>query len=393
MPILFVHGVAVRQENESDTLAINKVLKGIDWPEIQQLLHQYIAPVLNPNNPEQVSVKQIYWGDLAEHFQARKNDVTQVAWPEHLADWPIDQLGEYLEKRLLSDIPTEKWPDLIKAVWSVVKDKAIRQLVLELPAPEQGPFLQSAIESGFSKLREEQAEQEKPSSKLRFKPKLDTTLPESLISHKIWMQGRQSAKRFFGRIRQPLEAFIPIFLGDVFAYLNHRGSLEQPGSIPQRVLEALWEAHLLKQRIGEPLIVLTHSMGGQLIYDALTAFLPAHPEYADVYVDFWCATGSQVGFFKELQLFLEGAEIPSLSVKASPHVGYFWNVWSYTDFLSFRSEGFVEGAVDTPFPFPPHLQGDHLTYISHVPFYQTLAAKIEVHTQGLSELLSNGSKH
>jgi esterase/lipase superfamily enzyme len=60
---------------------------------------------------------------------------------------------------------------------------------------------------------------------------------------------------------------------------------------------------LEKERNGEPLVVLSHSMGGQLIWDAVTWLLPRAEDMRDLQIDFWCAAARQVGFFEEAKLF------------------------------------------------------------------------------------------
>jgi hypothetical protein len=83
-------------------------------------------------------------------------------------------------------------------------------------------------------------------------------------------------------MRKPLNELISVFLGDVFAYLNARGKAPTPGEIPSRMLAKLRQAHDNKtSRDSEPLVVLSHSMGGQIVYDAVTHFLPNMPEHLD----------------------------------------------------------------------------------------------------------------
>jgi hypothetical protein len=73
------------------------------------------------------------------------------------------------------------------------------------------------------------------------------------------------------------------------------------------VLAGLDTAAFAAESRGEPLVVLTHSMGGQIFYDLVTHFLPRMPEHRGIRIDYWCAAASQVGLFEELGLFLESA--------------------------------------------------------------------------------------
>ncbi|THF85360.1 hypothetical protein E7T09_17175 [Deinococcus sp. KSM4-11] len=146
-------------------------------------------------------------------------------------------------------------------------------------------------------------------------------------------------------------------------------------------MEALARAHASRQHSAEPLVVLTHSLGGVLLYDVLSAFLPAAPELRDVRVDVWCAVGSQVGPFVELGLTVGGAPQDTPFPADGPHLGYFWNVWSESDLLSFPASDVVPGAHDTAFPLGGNVQAGHLAYLQRPEFYRTLAAKVEVHAR------------
>ena len=58
------------------------------------------------------------------------------------------------------------------------------------------------------------------------------------------------------------------FLGDVLVYLHH-GRTPSP-SIYERVREGLL-ALQPKDGEGEPMVVVTHSFGGEILYDLLTS--------------------------------------------------------------------------------------------------------------------------
>ena len=102
-----------------------------------------------------------------------------------------------------------------------------------------------------------------------------------------------------GEFRGSLNDFVTRFLGDVLYYIDGRGTVDRPGPIPAVLVNAIKTAQVNKQnRNGEPIVVLTHSMGGQIAYDTVTSFLPGSADSRDIKVDFWCATASQVGFFE-----------------------------------------------------------------------------------------------
>ncbi|MBX3075038.1 hypothetical protein KF913_14000 [Candidatus Obscuribacterales bacterium] len=88
-------------------------------------------------------------------------------------------------------------------------------------------------------------------------------------------------------MKAPLAQFVTRFLGDVFTYLHKRGNAANPGAIPKCVIESLIQCRKIQmERNGEPIVVLSHSMGGQIMYDVITHFLPEMPELEDIRVDF-----------------------------------------------------------------------------------------------------------
>ncbi|GGB61928.1 hypothetical protein GCM10008019_17310 [Deinococcus soli (ex Cha et al. 2016)] len=359
MPVLFVHGVAVREEGDLGWEDLHRATQGVDWPGVQRLLREHVTPGLNPDAPESVHVERVYWGDLGAHFTqggqfraAREREVAPEPDPLTLDG---DALGEALERRLRAAHPVSEWPGVIRVAWGVARDARVRALLADLPPAERWGLLDAAVQARL------------PAPARRLEPHL----PPGLMRAR-----RRNVKRAMQEVRRPLEAFVPLFLGDVLAYLNGRGTPERPGAIPQRVLAGLRAAHAARTHPHEPLVVLTHSMGGQLIFDALHAFLPADPDGAGVRVDFWCACASQVGAFHELGFTLGG---PTPDPHAGGRLGYFWNVWAYTDLLSFRAQGIAPGAHDTAFPLSGLVRSDHLAYLQQPDFYRTLAAKVAVH--------------
>ena len=365
MPIVFIHGVAVRQRGDPGWEQVNHVTGSVQWPEIRRRLREWVAPAVRPGAPDEVQLSQIYWGDLGAFYRGEGRSLGSRAQPVAQpvpADLTPDELGEALEDAFERRSLTRDWPTLLEAVWSVARDENLRGILLALPAGRQWAFLLSAVES-----------------RLPAVPLL-ARLEEPRLPRRLVVQRRRGLSRTLSTVRRPIEEFVPLFIGDVLAYVGGRGTPGTPGPVMARVLAGL-KAAQAQARPGEPLVVLTHSMGGQLLYDALTAYLPADPEAKDLRVDLWCATGSQVGLFREMGQFIEQQPLPTSALRDSPHAGYFWNVWSYSDLLSFRAEGVILGAHDTAFPFLGNVRSDHLAYLANDDFYRTLAAKVRIHTR------------
>jgi hypothetical protein len=131
---------------------------------------------------------------------------------------------------------------------------------------------------------------------------------------------------------------------------------------------------------GEPLVVVTHSMGGQIVYDLVTHFLPAIK--SDLRVDFWCATASQVGLFEEMKLFkLHSPDYSKKTGKKSPiperrYLGWWWSVWDHNDFLSYTGAPIFEGIDDESYNSGVSLVEAHGEYLLRPSFHRKLARKV-----------------
>ena len=65
---------------------------------------------------------------------------------------------------------------------------------------------------------------------------------------------------------------IATFIGDAFQYLSERGDGSAPGPIGRTVLAALLEGSARARQSDEPLVVISHSFGGEIVYDILTHY-------------------------------------------------------------------------------------------------------------------------
>ena len=191
------------------------------------------------------------------------------------------------------------------------------------------------------------------------------------------------ASRVIAEFRAPVNGLATTFIGDVFEYLSHRGSVDRVGPIPERFLTALRRASDVPD---EPVVVISHSMGGQIVYDAVTTFLPGIADNRRLRVDYWCATASQVGLFEELKLFLASTPDHHTGIPVPfpdrLHLGGWWNVWDHNDFLSYTVRGIVADVDDEPFDSGMSLASAHSGYLVRPSFYRKLAAKLAVAAEG-----------
>ena len=162
-----------------------------------------------------------------------------------------------------------------------------------------------------------------------------------------------------------------LFLGDAFKYVQYRGDKEHPGAIVREVMKYLDIARDA-QSATDPLILIAHSMGGNICYDILSYYRP------DIHVDFFITVGSQVPFLRDLELLnKKDANIPGTGGGKVPklkNVKYWLNVYNTSDFLSFPCDPIFEGVTDYKYnsgifinPMTPHS-----AYFSQTSFYEEL---------------------
>lgn len=166
-----------------------------------------------------------------------------------------------------------------------------------------------------------------------------------------------------------------IFLGDTFVYLDKRGSREQPGEIVKIVAGAIKQAEKHKLDEDNRLVVVAHSMGGNIVYDILTHYQP------DLKVDLLVTVGSQVAVFKELGLYKEdddrsGAPLPTALVNKPINVGAWLNVFDPLDVLGFAVEGVFTDTKDFAFSNQASVLDAHSLYFFRPTFHQRLRARM-----------------
>ena len=437
MPILYVHGVAVRDAT--------------GWPKIKRYLERYIAPVI-AQDPENVAISRVDWGPLGVDFAwdgascpptplagmgggtaaqpTVAQAITLASSPGVFAGLtaslaaassagglvsagasPIPELGEAVPR--LKDMTANQLSDLAVAVLEQVVTDPAEQVSASLAADEVAHHSETLTRLGSCGDRDEEAALFQQLLTVAWQG--ETVAPGLLPMGSIGVKLMQFKDRLvetlgrtvrlpglvFGRavaeFRRPLNDGVTLFLGDVFTYLNKRawddgigedtlppGQRKRPGNIPARVLADLTTAQQNQQnRGGEPLIVLTHSMGGQIVYDLVTYFLPGLPEDQNVRIDFWCATASQVALFEEMKLFLaSSSDYSKLKGNRAPcperrQLGGWWNVWDHNDFISYTARRVFEGVDDEPYTTGYSLWGAHSGYLQRPGFFRKFARKLE----------------
>jgi hypothetical protein len=408
VPIIYIHGVAVRS---------------IEMPmRVETYLRRYIAPVLS-NEPETVPFLYVPWGSEAasfawngasrppspllrlgggeaptplfavEHAESLVDVLEPAALLGGLTTGQVGELGRGRLKELsvdeLSDaaamllVSTDDDVALITiAADDVAHDARVRTELAHAATPqEEAEIFQRELLTRYRANLEARGLAAQGSGLSMRAASLADRIQEAL--------GRLAGKptyllsRAIGELRRPLNAFITMFLGDVFTYLaRERGMSDAPGPITTRLLDTLRAARAAQQeRNGEAIILLSHSMGGQISYDVLSHHL-RRDEYAGIRVDFWCATASQVALFEELKLFR--ASDPQFNAKTTrvpppgpAQLGVWWNVWDYNDFLSYTAASIFEPIDDESFNSGASLLTAHSAYLQRPSFYRRFATKLQ----------------
>lgn len=178
---------------------------------------------------------------------------------------------------------------------------------------------------------------------------------------------------FLAETRPALNTLVAQFFGDVLTYLSTRGSKGMPGPIPQRVLEGLRAA--VAEAPDEPVVVITHSMGGQLLYDAVTIFMDGDPTLEKVRIAHWISCACQVSFFAELGQF-PGADHKARApghLPRPPRVDAWTNFYDPNDFFGFVMNPVFEGVQDQEYHTGYGLALAHTGYLTRPSFFERIA--------------------
>ena len=417
MPIVFIHGVATRDDFPSN--------------QIEAFLRRFIAPEITSDH-ENVTIIPVYWGDVGVRFAwngASRPRTPLLGMGGETDSSSLEQAIASAElQRVLSDLASIGATSLIKG--SLVAGEsggvhacATATLRLKDLTPLQLSDLVVTVIQTRLNNPEERTQASFAVDAVAYEPDIfhqfagckdldaELVLLESLIVQRLskessglagmgtptWLQDMgdrvgealsrgvslsgSAVSRVLAEVRKPLNALITLFLGDVFVYLDKRGDASEPGEIPCRLLKALDKARDCQlERNSEPIIVLSHSMGGQIVYDAITHFLPRMPQHTSTRVDFWCATASQVGLFEEMKLFLESnseyGEGRPVPFPDSKHLGVWWNVWDHNDFISYTARHIFAGVDDQNYGSGMSLLSAHGGYLHRPSFFRIFAAKL-----------------
>ncbi|MDH3295416.1 MAG: hypothetical protein OER95_13935, partial [Acidimicrobiia bacterium] len=199
-----------------------------------------------------------------------------------------------------------------------------------------------------------------------------------------WIRLREGLSRFrtaipaatgraAGRVVRPrIHDQAATFVGDILVYLDRAGSAGATSKILTSVGDTIEQASQ-ERSAADPLVVLAHSMGGNIVYDLLSYFKP------DLDVDTLVTVGSQVGLFQELDLF--AAKHPALNPPADKvprpdNIGRWINIYDRNDVLGFAVGRVFDGVTDFEYSTGLGFVKAHSGYFIRPSFYRRLAARL-----------------
>lgn len=405
MPLVFVHGVANRQ---NDRYLVAAALRDV-------LFRRFLLARIC-KDPDKAAILNPYWGDDAatlrwKHASLPTEDGEALGSADAIDDLAMAAAADArvhgaTDTSVLLATARRSLSDAIDLLFAALGTEsagnqdpdALAQLALRLVAyclsreqampraseTERYPWLatvrddaaliarlcESAMPMGLT-----------PSGSITFDPTVAQTESFGIFDsgRRLLMGGVDRLRRAtVHRVSTPLVSAIrgtvapgtSVFLGDVLTYLAERGTGEDPGPIVRIVTEAIDQAQHARSD-DDPLVVAAHSMGGNIVYDILTYYRP------DVRVDLLITVGSQVGFFEELKLFKgSDRQIPDTErPKApAPDVGRWINVFDRADPLSYRAGPVFENVGD--YAYPTGAWWAHGSYFVQPRFHERLARRV-----------------
>jgi len=388
MPIVFIHGVNVRENQESYQQQVK---------QRNGFLRQIIAPALGLK-PQALKILNPYWGHLGVKF----------AWEMAVLPRPKDAVEAFgaahqqqaLMAELLAEFPgltgdlvkdaRKDFPATVDLIYSAALSAAETEEDAQALARA---YLQS---SAYAETTPKPAWVKKKTTKHdNFVDLLEYHARQSgagggveafgagtLILKKLWQkvaswfvrQAADVASDIAVRLmREKLNTPLTRFFGDAFVYLQQS---EKQAAIVKVVLDALHQAAAARSADDDKLVVIAHSFGGEIMYDILTHFDPA------LAVDHLVTVGSQVGLFEEMKLY--HASDPAVPVNPQVDriprpagVKHWLNVYDTTDILSYRLEPVMDGVSDYFYNTGGHVLSAHGSYFKNARFYKRLGKRLQ----------------
>jgi hypothetical protein len=370
-----------------------------------------LTAFLAESPPPAGATEETILADMAQDSLARAIDLLwSVASNQDLSGARRDELSDFA-RRAADYAAKNKKPDWLKA--GLTNDVFVEKLVDQLKnwKPQMAPFrVRGDPDSGHSESGGPTSPPPKKPSTTPTTPGPTTTPPaggsdsgfqslgfndtlNSLLesadqlkkSVTGWVSGKATqlkektghwiSTQAVERTRSSLHPMIATFVGDIFIYLNERGDDDAPGPIVNAVMTDLLAAFALRTA-ADPLILVGHSLGGVILYDLLTSFLPK--KQSNFQADAFITVGSQVALFEEMKLYRKSDKAiqSPQRVPRPPMAGRWLNVYDKTDLFSFFAGKVFDGVEDYAFSSETDVLSSHSAYFLRPTFYERLRARM-----------------
>ena len=405
MPLVFLHGVNTRAEGSSAQRYQSNVLA-------RDALFRQIGLRTIVQNPTEAHIFNPYWGNLGAHFAWDLKSLPgrgAEQFGPSLGSSPL-LLGAYVQELApdeelqegqgLALVARRSLTEAIDLLWSCGAEQVqqageakilavLAQKTLDFVQHNPNPDWLSELvdDRDFLTRLSRAVDAWQPAETLADEEVVGVDNGQEIFGGTTAWETLQAARRTLqsataelvagtlgDMLRHTATEFMGRFIGDVFTYLNQRGNQANPGPVVTKVVEQLEQARAAITPDDPRLVVVAHSMGGNIMYDVLTHFHPNIP------VDAFFTVGSQVAFFEELKLFRNSStSIPNPQADKVPkpaNVQHWINVYDLSDMFAFAAGQVFAGAQDFEFNTRKGLILAHSSYFSTPTFHERFAIRL-----------------
>lgn len=396
MPLVFVHGVSNR---DSPAYRENRFAR-------DAFFRSHVLPSLGVN-ADKILILDPYWGDAGAKFRWNNASLPQETDEIEAFGGTLTTAAGLGAEILLSTTPDagdiavvakRSLPEAVDVAWSSALlsvdnettaaklAQSHRRAAAYAAANPNPTWLKDATSGNFLDLLDHYVTTEFTSSMGASAepggPKYESfgfdDIQQNLregLSRIANAAGALSGSALTALRRTKIHLAASLFLGDIFQYLNTRGTNVAPGPIVQKVLAAFVAAREQVSIDDPKLVIVGHSLGGVITYDILTYFAPA------LEVDVFVTVGSQVALFEEMSLYKASKagvppNPPTEKLPRPENIKRWLNVLCNNDVFSFQALGVFNGVEDYRYDTGYGVLEAHSGYFNRPSFYSRLGERL-----------------